>query len=176
MNRVLKLQYEYLALIRAQEKKDNLYANGNVFSRDETLDWERVHMASSSRLAYELALYLNADSGFNEKEGGFVDPEIAASATAIHDIGRVLTGSQKNHAEKGYEPARDFLEKTGLFTETEIEEMALAVKNHSLKTEKGTPLEEIVKDSDVIDCYQLGLPFDRPEKEKRYKKWVSIQK
>ena len=98
MNRVLKLQYEYLALIRAQEKKDNLYANGNVFSRDETLDWERVHMASSSRLAYELALYLNADSGFNEKEGGFVDPEIAASATAIHDVFFFTSNNFRTHS------------------------------------------------------------------------------
>ena len=49
--------------------------------------------------------------------------------------------------------------------------IATAVKNHSLKTETGTPIEEIVKDADVIDCYQLGLPFDRPEKEQRYNQW-----
>ena len=47
----------------------------------------------------------------------------------------------------------------------------LAVKNHSSKTVLGTPIEEIVKDADVIDCYQYGLPFDRPEKRSRYERW-----
>ena len=47
----------------------------------------------------------------------------------------------------------------------------MAVKNHSNKTSVGTLIEEIVKDADVIDCYQYGYPFDRPEKEERYKKW-----
>ena len=64
-----------------------------------------------------------------------------------------------------------FLRETGKFTEKEIEIIATAVKNHSLKTKTGSPIEEIVKDADVIDCYQLGLPFDRPEKEERYEKW-----
>lgn len=159
MNRILELQYEYLELINTQQEKD-LRAGRSESDRDETLDWERIHMASSSRIAYELALERN------------VDPELASCATAIHDIGRVMTGSQKNHAENGYEPALNFLSYTGLFSDEEVEEMALAVKNHSLKTEIGTPLEEIVKDADVIDCYQLGLPFDRPEKEERYQKWL----
>ena len=42
-NKVLRLQYAYLRLIDAQE--------GKLSHRDEPLDWERVHMASCSRLA-----------------------------------------------------------------------------------------------------------------------------
>jgi uncharacterized protein len=96
-----------------------------------------------------------------------VDPELAACAAAVHDFGRILTGKQKDHAEVGYEPVKVFLRETEKFTEEEIEIIATAVKNHSLKTQTGSPIEEIVKDADVIDCYQLGLPFDRPEKEQR---------
>jgi uncharacterized protein len=151
MNRVIKLQIELLKIIAAQD---------DSAPRDETLDWERLHMASSSRIAWLLALRRGAD------------PELAAAAAAVHDFGRIVTGLQKDHAEAGYLPVQDFLRSTGLFTPDEIGIIALAVKNHSSKTVVGTPIEEIVKDADVIDCYQYGLPFDRPEKKARYEAWL----
>lgn len=151
MNRLLKLQVSLLEVIDQQE--------GKVFERDETLDWERLHMASSARCAWLLAL-----------ERG-IDPELAACAASVHDFGRILTGKQKEHAEAGYESVKVFLKETQLFTEEEIDIISMAVKRHSLKTETGTPIEEIVKDADVIDCYQYGYPFDRPEKKERYEEW-----
>lgn len=151
-NRLLKLQYELLKVISEQE--------GSVEQRDESLDWERVHMASCGRLAWEMAL-----------ERG-VEPELAACAASVHDYGRILTGKQPGHAEAGYEPVKKFLKETGLFSEEEIQVISMAVKNHSSKTVEGTPIEEIVKDADVVDCYQYGYPLDRPEKEVRYNKWL----
>jgi uncharacterized protein len=118
-------------------------------------------MASSARIAWILALERGAD------------PELCAAAAAVHDFGRIVTGSQENHAEAGYIPVQGFLKYSGLFTEDEITVIADAVKNHSSKTVVGTDTEEIVKDADVIDCYQYGLPFDRPEKEARYKAWLA---
>ena len=156
MNRLLKLENLLLDVINQQE--------GKVADRDETLNWERIHMASAARLAWEMAL-----------ERKNADPEIAACAAAVHDFGRILTGQQKNHAEAGYEPVRAFLKESGLFTEEETEIIALAVKNHSSKTETGTAVEEIVKDADVVDCYQYGYPFDRPEKETRYRDWMATR-
>ena len=155
MSRILVLQYKLLEVIRTRPE---------MAERDETLEWEQVHMASASRTAYLLAL-----------ERG-VDPELAACAAAVHDFGRILTGKQANHAEAGYLPVRDFLRDTGLFSETEIDTISLAVKNHSSKMVVGTPIEEIVKDADVIDCYQYGAPFDRPEKETRYREWLEKRK
>ena len=156
MNRLLKLENLLLDVINQQE--------GKYMDRDETLNWERIHMASSARLAWEMAL-----------ERKDADPEIAACAAAVHDFGRILTGRQKNHAEAGYEPVRTFLKESGLFTEEETEIIAMAVKNHSSKTETGTAVEEIVKDADVVDCYQYGYPFDRPEKEERYRAWLATR-
>lgn len=151
MNRLYELEEKLDAVICDQE--------GKLCVRDETLEWERLHMASSARIAWILALKRGADA------------ELAACAACVHDFGRILTGKQSGHAEAGYEPVRAFLEETGLFTPEEVEIIAGAVKNHSRKTETGTVIEEIVKDADVIDCYQYGLPFDRPEKEERYLKW-----
>ena len=68
---------------------------------------------------------------------------------------------------------RRFLRDTGLFDDNEILSISNAVKNHSSKTVAGTPIDEIVKDADVIDCYQYGLPFDRPEKKTRYENWLA---
>ena len=156
MNRLLKLENLLLDVINQQE--------GKCMDRDETLNWERIHMASSARLAWEMAL-----------ERKDADPEIAACAAAVYDFGRILTGRQKNNAEAGYEPVRAFLKESGLFTEEETEIIAMAVKNHSSKTETGTAVEEIVKDADVVDCYQYGYPFDRPEKEERYRAWLATR-
>lgn len=155
MNRVYALQCRLLQLIAEQDPG---------VERDETLDFERLHMASSARVAWLLAM-----------ERG-VDPEIAAAAAAMHDIGRIVTGRQKNHAEAGYEPAKAFLRETGLFSEEEAETIATAVRNHSSKTVVGSPVEEIVKDADVLDCCFYGLPFDRPEKKERYDKWLESRK
>ena len=41
------------------------------------------------------------------------------------------------------------------------------------KSEVGHPIEEIVKDSDVVDCYQYGLPFAREEQRARYQAWLA---
>jgi uncharacterized protein len=153
MNKVLKLQEALLQLIKEQE--------GCLAERDETLDWERIHMASCAKLGWLMA----------EEQG--VDTQLAACACSIHDIGRILTGKQEGHAQAGYEPALTFLRKTELFSSDEIELLATAVGNHSKKSEIGHPIEEIVKNADVVDCYQYGLPFSREEQRVRYEKWTS---
>lgn len=152
MKRLLRLQSQ---LLREIEKYEVL-----VPERDKFIDWERVHMASCARLGYLMA------------EARGVDPEIASCACAVHDYGRIITGKQEGHAEAGYLPGKEFLKETELFTEDEIEQIALAIKNHSKKSEIGTPIEEIVKDADVIDFHQYGLGFSREEQKIRYEKML----
>jgi uncharacterized protein len=152
-NRLIKLQ---IALMREIDKYGE-----KITERYVPADWEKLHMASSARLAYMMAL-----------ERG-VDPELAACACAVHDFGRIVTGKQPGHAEAGYEPVKDFLKKLGdMFTPEEQEIIALATKNHSKKSVVGTLYEEIVKDADVVDCYQYGIPFEREEQKKRYEEWL----
>lgn len=147
MKRLLRLQS---ALLRKIEEYDRL-----VPVRDKFIDWERVHMASCARIGYLLA----------ERRG--IDPDLASFACTVHDFGRMITGKQAGHAEAGYLPVKEFLQETGLFSASEIEEIATAVKNHSKKGEIGTPLDEIVKDADVLDFYQYGFGFDREEQKIR---------
>ncbi|MBQ8975113.1 MAG: HD domain-containing protein [Oscillospiraceae bacterium] len=154
MNRILQVQFAVLRVIAFQS---DIEIPGG---RAKSLDWERVHMASCARTAQFIA----------QLRG--VDHELASCAAAVHDFGRIITGIHKNHAEVGYVPVQRFLKNEGIFTDSEISQIAMAVKNHSSKTTVGSPLDEVVKDADVIDCYELGEPFDRVEKEKRYNAWL----
>lgn len=147
MKKILRLQS---ALLKEIDKYEAL-----VPERDHFIDWERVHISSCAKLGYIMG----------EERG--VDPILAAAACAVHDYGRIITGKQAGHAEAGYEPVKKFLKDTGLFTEEEIQQIAVAVKNHSKKSEVGSPLEEIVKDADVLDFYQYGYDFAREEQKTR---------
>lgn len=151
MNRVFSLQTVLLQVIAEQE--------GRLPRRDEPLDWERVHMASCARLAWQMA---------EERD---VDPELAACAASIHDLGRILTGRQEGHAQAAEGAVRELLAATRLFEDWQVEAMTQAVVNHSKKGEVGTPLEEVVKDADVVDCVQYGIPMETPEWERRYRAW-----
>lgn len=156
-HRLLQLQNILLEVIDRQE--------GKIPDRDEPLNWERIHMASAAQLAWQMAL-----------ERG-EDPELTACAAAVHDLGRILTGRKEGHAEAAYEPAKSLLTGCGLFTAEEVEIMALAAKNHSSKDIKGTALEEIIKDADVVDCCQHGYSsYYKPEVLKRYNHWINSRK
>ncbi len=147
MKKILRLQS---ALLKEIDKYEKL-----VPERDHFIDWERVHITSCAKIGYMMA----------EKRG--VDPVLAAAACACHDYGRIITGKQPGHAEAGYEPVQVFLKNTGLFNDDEISRIAVAVKNHSKKAEVGGPLEEIVKDADVLDFYQYGYDVARKEQQDR---------
>lgn len=149
MHKLLQLQS---ALLKEIDKYEKLIPDSE---RDQPTDWERVHLSSCAKLGYLMA----------EEQG--VDPILAASACAIHDYGRIINGKQAGHAEAGYLPVQEFLRKTGLFTEDEIQILSTAVRNHSNKSEIGGPIEEIVKDADVLDFHQYGYEMPRAEQQAR---------
>ena len=149
MNRIFMIQSKLLEKIAEYETIE--------IERDYPMDWEKVHMASCAKIGQLLA---------SKRQ---VDPELTAIACSLHDYGRIVTGKQANHAENGYEPLKLFLAGCGQLTEDEIEIVAQAARKHSCKNEIGTPLEEIVKDADVLDCYQYGQTLERPEQRERLK-------
>ena len=150
MKKILRLQS---ALLKEIDKYEEL-----IPERDHFIDWERVHISSCAKIGYMLA----------EERG--VDPILAAAACSCHDYGRIITGKQAGHAEAGYEPVKKFLKGTGLFDDDEIDQIATAVKNHRKKSEIGSPLEEIVKDADVLDFHQYGYATARQEQQDRLEK------
>jgi uncharacterized protein len=150
MNRIFTLQQAILKTIDNHQDVDR--------SDSPPLDWERIHMISCAKVGYMLAT-----------ERG-LDPDLAACACAVHDFGRILTGRQENHGEAGAMPVQHFLRETALFSEEEILMISLAVANHSKKGEVGSPLEELVKDADLIDYASYGQTFKRQEQKDRFKR------
>ena len=87
-----------------------------------------------------------------------IDREVATAAMLLHDIGRVVTGRVDGHAEAGAELARELLAEVG-FTPAETDEICQAIATHVRKAETGTPLEELVRDADVLEVYLSGAPL-----------------
>lgn len=152
MKKILRLQG---ALLKEVDKYEKLVPEEE---RDHWIQWERVHLVSCAKVGYMLAQHRG------------LDPILSACACACHDYGRIINGKQEGHAEFGFGPVQDFLRTTELFSEGEIEAIAIAVKNHSRKSEVGTPLEELVKDADVIDFYQYGFGFANEGQKNRLEK------
>lgn len=147
-----KLEAMLFALLGEIDKYENVIPEEE---KDYTTNFERLHISSCARIGYMFA-----------QERG-VDPDLAAAACAMHDYGRIITGRQHDHAEVGYLPAMEFLRGTELFTEEEVQQIGIAVKNHSKKSEVGSPLEEIVKDADCLDFHQYGYEMPREEQKQR---------
>jgi len=99
------------------------------------------------------------------EEEGFEDLEIVEVAALLHDIGlpSVDEESERNkHGQVGAEIAARFLKEKSVFTEEQIEHIALAIRHHCsqpalvaelLKTigEKGR-LIAIIRDADTMDA------------------------
>ena len=148
MNR--KIYKVQRALLREIDKYSELLSE-----REASSDWEKLHMASVARIGTLLAL----------KRG--VDKDLATIACSCHDYGRIITGKEKNHAENGYPKIEEFLKSLNVLSEEEIEAVTVAVKNHSKKGEVGSPLEELVKDADIIDLYLYGISLKREDQINR---------
>lgn len=120
-----------------------------ISERDYPIAWERIHATSCAQIGRLLA----------EKRG--IDQELAALACSLHDIGRWYTGRQVNHARHGEEPLSRFLGNQ-TFPDAMKEEIIQAVIHHSEKENIGAPLEELVKDADILDCYLHGDEIKKP--------------
>jgi len=145
---LLTLERIYTVLDDLDQKK---------MDRDYPVLWEKVHATSCAQVGRMLA----------QRRGQ--DAALAALACAIHDIGRWFSGQQADHARRGEEPARWFLQQSGLDSERQ-DRIVQAVINHSDKEAVGSPLDELVKDADILDCFWHGDDITRPFHAARLKK------
>ena len=79
------------------------------------------------------------------------NPDLAAMAGLLHDLHAYKSGSYEDHAHLGAEYARKILEKLGLTTPEETEIICSAIWHHDNKAETDGPMDEVLKDADVID-------------------------
>jgi len=124
-------------------------------NRDHDLDWEIEHIEGSVHYAKVLAVRRR------------LDPDFAACAVALQNVGRIVYGTTKNHAEAGYTVAKGLLRQLECFTPQEVEQLATSVGHHSNKHVVESPLDELGKDVDVYVRFMQGHDFDSPHEMRR---------
>ncbi len=103
-----------------------------------------------------------------------LDPELAAIAGMLHDLHAYKSGSYDDHAHQGAGLARNILEKLDLTTMEETDAICSAIYHHDDKLVVDSPMDELLKDADVIDhCFK---DVSKPIKEKEQNRYDSICK
>ena len=100
--------------------------------------------------------------------------ELAAMAGLLHDLYAYKSGSYDDHAHKGAEYARKLLEELGITSADETDIICSAIWHHDSKAEVDSPMDEILKDADVIH-HALGDPTKeiKPHELARYNRLCS---
>ncbi len=94
------------------------------------------------------------------------NPELAAMAGLLHDLWAYKSGSYDNHARLGADYARKVLEKMELTDASETEIICSAIWHHDDKANVDSPMDEVLKDADVIDHCLTDPTKDIKEKER----------
>ena len=93
-----------------------------------------------------------------------INPELASMAAMLHDLHAYRTGSYDDHAHKGAELARKILSELKLTDEAETDMICSAIYHHDDKLVVDAPMDEVLKDADVIHHCMNDL--SKPVKEK----------
>ena len=95
-----------------------------------------------------------------------LDPELAAMAGMLHDLHAYRTGSYDDHAHKGAELARSILGELGQTDDAETDLICSAIYHHDDKLVVDSPMDEVLKDADVIHHCMNDLSKAVKDKEK----------
>ena len=93
-----------------------------------------------------------------------LDEELAAMAAMLHDLYAYKTASYDDHAHKGAELAKNVLKELALTDNDETEIICSAIFHHDDKNVVDSPMDELLKDADVIS-HTMNDP-SKPVKEK----------
>lgn len=100
-----------------------------------------------------------------EKRGE--NAELASMAAMLHYLHAYKSGSYDDHAHKGAELAKEILTELELTDEKETEIICSAIYHHDDKLVTDGPMDEVLKDADVIHHCMNDLSKEVKEKEKK---------
>lgn len=93
-----------------------------------------------------------------------LNPELASMAAMLHDLHAYKIGSYDDHAHKGADLARKVLDELKLTDAAETDMICSAIYHHDDKLVVDGPMDEVLKDADVIHHCMNDL--SKPVKEK----------
>lgn len=94
-----------------------------------------------------------------------LDPELSSMAAMLHDLHAYKTGSYDDHAHRGAELAGNILRELRLTDEGETDIICSAIYHHDDKLVTDGPMDEVLKDADVIHHCMNDLSKSVKEKE-----------
>ncbi|CAK7036033.1 MAG: hypothetical protein BACD_00114 [Bacteroides rodentium] len=94
-----------------------------------------------------------------------LDTELSAMAAMLHDLYAYKSGSYDDHAHRGADLAREILGELKLTDEKETEIICSAIYHHDDKLVADSPMDEVLKDADVIHHCMNDLSKSVKEKE-----------
>lgn len=101
-------------------------------------------------------------------------PELLSMAAMLHDLHAYKSGSYDDHAHKGAELAGKILEELKLTSAGETEAICSAIYHHDDKLIVDGPMDEALKDADVI--HHCVNDLSKPVKEKERARYESLCK
>ena len=102
------------------------------------------------------------------------DAELAAMAGLLHDLYAYDSGSYDDHARIGAEYARKILDDMRITTPEETDIICNAISNHDSKELIHSPMDEVLKDADVI--HHCVNDLSKPIKEKEQTRFDNLMK
>jgi len=92
-----------------------------------------------------------------------LDVELAGIAGMLHDLATYASGDSVDHARRSAALAGQLLHQLGLFPDAETQIITCAVARHSDKATLDGPMDELLKDADVLQhwLYNPSLPQSR---------------
>ena len=93
-----------------------------------------------------------------------INPELASMAAMLHDLHAYKSGSYDDHAHKGADLAKKILDELKLTNKVETDMICSAIYHHDDKLVVDGPMDEVLKDADVIHHCMNDL--SKPIKEK----------
>ena len=103
-----------------------------------------------------------------------LDPEIASMAAMMHDLYAYENGSYDEHEHKGADLARKILGELQLTTDEETDLICSAIYHHGDKLVVDSPMDECLKDADVISHCMNDL--SKPIKEREQARYDNLCK
>ena len=101
-----------------------------------------------------------------------LDEELLSMAAMLHDLYAYESGSYDDHAHKGADLARQILDELKLTTNEETDIICAAIYHHDDKLVTDSPMDEALKDADVIHhCFN---DISKPVKEKEKVRYDSL--
>ena len=135
-----------------RERVDEILLN---MSRDEARRHAYLHLYGVSQACALISLKRNENV------------ELSVIAGMLHDIYTYENLDSQDHAHKGAEMARNILNSLSIFSDDEINLICTAIYNHSHKSMIHGPIDEILKDADVMQHVLYNPSFDIKQHEQK---------